>query len=160
MKFNEILFTEIYSPFNIVHTWNIRISAPLRTITRILTSLRPIWALPTTGLTPRSRPRFRPSPAIPRPPLPLRSTHYSILLFLPTTIVLSTRSGWSRLIRFFKPKSALLLSLSTFPFSSQRDMDFIVARQNRFIQKFAQTPSAPWSAIIFLFFRPRRLRNG
>lgn len=73
--------------------------------------------------------------------------------------MLSTRSGWRRLIHFFKPKSELLLSLLTLPFLSQWDVDFIVARQNRFIQKFARTPSAPWPAVLLFFPAPTALRR-
>lgn len=51
-----------------------------------------------------------------------------------------------RLIRFFMPKSAIPSSLSP---SSRCDVDFIVARRNRFIQKFARTPSA-----MTLFYSP------
>jgi len=137
-----------------VYTWNIWISAPLRDNNE---NTRPIWVFPTTSLTPRSRPMSLSHPYHTTPtllPLPLCSTHYSILLFLPTVAVLSTRSSWSRLIRFFKPKSPLRLSLPTLAFSSQWDVDFIVARRNRFIQKFARTPSASWPAIILLFTDP------
>lgn len=93
----------------------------------------------------KSRPRRRPSPTM------LRLSHYPSHCALPTTPYFCSsppqqccrpdrpEAGW--LIRFFKPKSILPLLL-TVPLLSQCDVNFIVARRNCFIQKFARTPSA------------------
>lgn len=89
-------------------------------------------------------------------PFSHHTTPNSPLYFLPSTpyfcpsphldSVVDPIRGWSRLIRFFKPKSA---TPSTPNPSSRCDVDFIVARRNRFIQKFARTP---WPSFILLFF--------
>lgn len=95
----------------------------------------------------RSRPCSRPFSHHTTPNSPLYSTLYSILLSLPHPgNVVDPIRGWSRLIRFFMPKSVIPSSPNP---SSRCDVDFIVARRNRFIQKFARTPSA-----VTLFYSP------
>lgn len=96
------------------------------TITRILTSLRPIWVLPTAHPVFKSRPRFVPPLQHHAYPATPSTTFYPLLhTFVSSPLRQCCRPDlcWSRLIRFFKPAREIgspFLSLNPSPFVPAR----------------------------------------